>query len=209
VNASWITGTITFGSQPMADPGNGNFTVTNASGLGTGRGNFTITGTSGTSTSFPDLGAVQTAGGSASAAMVSRSQLGRRDYRAQITRRSTFVVAGVQTLVPVYVPVRVESARLRGVPKGVVRRPPALLVPLPAQTLYVPLVMRRVRVDTVASRPPARSLLPAVTVVQTAVPVSAGVRQHVRTVRILRREPVTIILPAPQTVIVTHPRVVR
>jgi hypothetical protein len=56
-----ITGSITYASQPMNDPANGDFTVTLASGQNAGRGNFTQNpgSYSKTTTSYPDVGAVQ------------------------------------------------------------------------------------------------------------------------------------------------------
>lgn len=180
VNASWRTDNITFSSSPLADPANGNFTMSAAGGLGTGRGAFTQTsGYAGTSLSRPDIGAVQAAGGQASAAFVQAVTIGRRYY-----------------------------------PKQIVRRPSALVIPLPAviNNFYIPVpTPGRTRVVTQPSRPPVTRLLtvPVVTVEQTAVPVAPQQRQVVRMVQVIRREPTVINLPPPQTVIVTHPRVVR
>lgn len=213
INSAWVSGKVSFGSQPMVDPGNGNFGMASAQGLGAGRGTFRqSSGYTATSTSYPDIGAVQTPGGQASAVFASPFGLGRRDYRRPVTRKLYSALPGSNITSNVYVPIRVDNPRARGRGPTVYRRVAPTLVTLPAviTTLHVPVpIQQRTRVVTVPSRPPTLRAFPVTVVQATAVPIPAKQRQVTKVVTVIRREPTVIITPPPQTVIVTSPRVVR
>jgi hypothetical protein len=212
VNASWITGKVTYSSAPLVDPANGNFALQSAQGQGTGRGSFTQDAGSYASrtTSYPDIGAAQAVAGGASAVFTSAASFGRRYFRPEVHRKppGKYIFAAGPTIDRV-VPLRVESARLRGRPVVEVRPPAPRIIPVPAQTIYLQVPVRTTRL-AVVTRP---TFSRVATVVQTStaqVPFPyTRYRGYPVPRQVHRPKQVVPAINVVQQVVVSHPRVVR
>ncbi len=218
INASFRSGDITLSSAPFADAANGNFAPVTSGLLGSGRGRFTTTaGYSGSSVGYPDVGAVQAASGQASAAFVSRPAVSRRDYRPRVQRtvRQALPVA-VTVTVQVAVPVPATPSRPRGQAKVSARRVPPRLIPVPGVTTQVPVpvaVVKSRQARTVTRRPPTLVIAGAPGPTSyVPLPVAGPARRPWAATRYVLRPARLVVAQAAgggQTVIVSHPRVVR